>query len=61
MLTAELDTIKARFKERMSGNLPMPVEKMLEAKHGMYDTLDCNIKLDDNYSMEDVWSALAMR
>ena len=61
VLTAELDTIKARFKERMRGNLPMPVEKMLEAKHGMYDTLDCNIKLDDNYSMEDVWSALAMR
>ena len=35
VLTAELDTIKARFKERMRGNLPMPVEKMLEAKHGM--------------------------
>ena len=30
VLTAELDTIKARFRERMHGNLPLPVEKMLE-------------------------------
>ena len=61
VLTAELDVIKARFKERMRGNLPMPVEKMLEAKHGMYDALDCNIKLDSNYNIEDVWRALAMQ
>ena len=59
VLTAELDVIKARFKERMRGNLPMPVEKMLEAKHGMYDALDCNIKLDGNYNIEDVLNALA--
>ena len=31
VLTAELEVIKARFKERMRGNLPMPLEKMLEA------------------------------
>ena len=61
VLTAELDVIKARFKERMRGNLPMPVEKMLEAKHGMYDALDCNIKLDGNYNIEDVLNALAMQ
>ena len=61
VLTADLDTIKARFKERMRGNLPMPVEKMLEAKHGMYDALDCNIKLDGNYNMEDVLNALAIQ
>ena len=60
VLTAELETIKARFKERMRGNLPMPVEQMLEAKHGMYDTIDCNIKLDSNYNLEDVWRALDM-
>ena len=59
VLTAELDVIKARFKERMRGNLPTPVEKMLEAKHGMYDSLDCNLKLDGNYNIEDIWSALA--
>ena len=61
VLTAELDVIKARFKERMRGNLPMPVEKMLEAKHGMYDALDCNIKLDGNYNIVDVLNALAMQ
>ena len=61
VLTAELDVIKARFKERMRGNLPMPVEKMLEAKHGMYDALDCNIKLDGNYNIEDVLNALAIQ
>ena len=61
VLTAELDVIKARFKDRMRGNLPMPVEKMLEAKHGMYDALDCNIKLDGNYNIEDVLSALAIQ
>lgn len=58
VLTAELDTIKARFKERMRGNLPMPVEKMLEAKHGMYDNLECNLKLDGNYNVDDIVGAL---
>ena len=52
VLSAELDVIKERFKARMRGNLPIPVEKMLEAKHGMYDALDCNIKLDGNYNIE---------
>ena len=61
VLTAELETIKSRFKERMRGNLPMPVEKMLEAKHGMYDSLDCNLKLDGNYNIEDVLSALTLK
>ena len=61
VLTAEIETIKARFKERMRGNLPMPVEKMLEAKHGMYDSLDCNLKLDGNYDLEDVLRALSLR
>lgn len=60
VLTAELETIKARFKERMRGNLPLPVEKMLEAKHGMYDNLECNLKLDGNYNMDDVVGALIL-
>ena len=54
VLTAELDTIKERFKERMRGNLPLPVEKMLESKHGMYDDLECNLKLDANYNVDEV-------
>ena len=60
VLTAELETIKARFKERKRGNLPAPVEKMLEAKHGMYDNLDCNLRLDGNYNVEAVIAALMM-
>ena len=58
VLTAELDVIKERFKERMRGNLPMPLEKMLESKHGMYGNLECNLKLDANYDIEDVISKL---
>ena len=54
VLTAELDVIKERFKERMRGNLPLPLEKMLESKHGMYDNLECNLKLDGKYNMEEV-------
>ena len=61
VLTTELEAIKSRFKERMRGNLPIPVEKMLEAKHGMYDSLECNLKLDNNYNIEDVLNELMMK
>ena len=54
VLTAEIEAIKERFKARMHGNLPLPVEKMLELKHGMYDNLECNLKLDANYEVEQV-------
>ncbi len=37
LVTAELETIKARFAARMRGNLPTPVASMLERKHGMFD------------------------
>lgn len=36
-ITAELDTIKQRFAERMNGHLPAPVSKMLERNHGCFD------------------------
>ena len=58
VLTAQLDVIKERFKERMRGNLPLPLEKMLEAKHGIYDDLDCELKLDGNYVIEDVLNSI---
>ena len=61
VLTAELEVIKERFKERMRGNLPMPLEKMLEAKHGMYDNLECNLKLDAGYDIEKVIDALNLK
>ena len=37
LVSADIDTIKERFKARMHGNLPEPVEQMLEKKHGMFD------------------------
>ena len=37
LVSADLDTIKERFKARMHGNLPAPVAAMLEKKHGMFD------------------------
>lgn len=54
VLTAPLDTIKERFRARMRGNLPLPLEKMLEAKHGMYDSLPCQLRLDGNYDVADI-------
>ena len=37
LVTAELETIKSRFAQRMHGNLPAPVAMMLEKKHGCFD------------------------
>ena len=37
LVTADMETIKERFKTRMHGNLPAPVEQMLVRKHGMFD------------------------
>lgn len=37
LVSADLETIKERFKKRMRGNLPEPVARMLEKKHGMFD------------------------
>lgn len=54
VLTAELEIIKERFKERTRGNLPLPLEKMLESKHGMYDNLECDLKLDANYNIDQI-------
>lgn len=39
LVTAELDTIKARFAKRTGGTLPAPVAAMLERKHGTFDAL----------------------
>ena len=37
LVTADLETIKNRFAQRMRGNLPAPVATMLEKKHGCFD------------------------
>ncbi len=60
VLTASLDTIKARFRERMRGNLPLPVEKMLEAGHGIYDNLDYDMKLDEGYNIDEALKTLKL-
>ena len=46
LVSADLDTIKNRFRERMHGNLPVPVEKMLEKKHGMFDDVQWDYRFD---------------
>lgn len=46
LVSADLDTIKERFKARMHGNLPAPVEQMLEKKHGMFDGGDYDYRFD---------------
>ncbi len=44
LVTADLETIKNRFRMRMGGNLPDPVEKMLERKHGQFDSIACDFR-----------------
>ena len=48
LVVAQLDSIKERFKARMHGNLPKPVEEMLERKHGMFDEGDYNFRFNSN-------------
>jgi cytidylate kinase len=43
LVTADLDTIKSRFAQRMRGNLPIPVATMLEKKHGCFDDVPHDI------------------
>ena len=46
LVSADLDTIKARFRARMHGNLPAPVAGMLERKHGMFDGGSYDFRFD---------------
>lgn len=50
LVTSEIETIKARFKSRMRGVLPAPVEMMLEKKHGCFDAEKCDLRV---YSEKD--------
>ena len=49
LVTADLAVIKERFRQRMHGNLPPPVEQMLERKHGIFDGVECNIHFDSTH------------
>lgn len=46
LVKADINTIKERFKARMHGNLPAPVEQMLERKHGMFDNEPFDYQFD---------------
>lgn len=46
LVTAGLETIKARFAARMHGNLPVPVATMLERKYGRFETEPHDLRLD---------------
>lgn len=55
VVTEELSIIKERFSKRMHGNLPKPVEMMLEKKHGMFDDVECDMKIySNNYTIDDI-------
>lgn len=46
LVSADIDTIKERFRARMRGNLPAPVEKMLETRHGSFDGGEYDFRFD---------------
>ena len=46
LVSADLDTIKERFKARMRGDLPAQVSRMLEKKHGMFDSWTYDYRYD---------------
>ncbi len=46
LVSADLDTIKERFRARLHGNLPDPVARMLEKKHGMFDAGEYDYRYD---------------
>ncbi len=43
---AGLDTKKERFAQRMNGNLPKPVEEMVERKHGMFEDVSYDLRFN---------------
>ena len=40
--------------------LPLPVEKMLESKHGIYDNLQCDLKLNEHYDMQEIFKKMKL-
>lgn len=44
--TAPLGTIKSRFAQRMHGNLPQPVEKMLTKQYEEWESIKGDISVD---------------
>ena len=46
LVDADLETVKARFRQRMRGSLPAPVERMLERNHGLFDAEPRDFRYD---------------
>lgn len=62
LVTADLETIKARFAQRMRGNLPAGVAAMLEQKHGCFDTEPHDIHVISGHTdLDDVCGAIIGR
>lgn len=53
LVTAELEVIKARFAQRMRGNLPAPVAAVLERKHGCFDMEPHDIHVVSGHTSAD--------
>lgn len=60
LATADLEEIKARFAQRMRGNLPAPVAAMLERKHGCFDAEPHDIHMVSGQTdLDDVCEKIA--
>lgn len=57
LVKAELPDIKERFRARMRGVLPPPVEKMLEAKHGCFDNIPREYEFNSSKDDADEFAA----
>lgn len=61
LVSARLETIKSRFAKRMGGVLPAPLEKMLESRHGAFDNIECDLKIDgENFNEQTIFSLLGV-
>lgn len=58
---ASLDTIKTRFAQRMHGNLPQPVEKMLEKQYREWKNFEGDMQVDtsENDDSEEIARIIA--
>jgi deoxyadenosine/deoxycytidine kinase len=62
LVTADLDTIKSRFAQRMRGNLPAPVATMLEKKHGCFDDVPHDIHvISGETDLDEVCKRITMK
>lgn len=60
LVTADLESIKTRFAQRMHGDLPAPVAAMLERKHGSFDMEQHDIHVISGHtSIDDVCRRVA--